>query len=196
MLTVHQIAKTYGVEQVLADVSFSIGAGERVGLVGPNGGGKTTLLRIIAGQEPADSGHVRLSPGDLRLGYLPQGLVFAPGETAGDFLARGREDAQGLSSELSRLAEALMSEPHNAALQRTYDSVLARLTTASQDEGRVAETLKLLGLEALALDTTVAALSGGQKTRLALAGVLLSDPQVLLLDEPTNHLDIAMLEWL
>jgi ATP-binding cassette, subfamily F, member 3 len=196
MLTVHQIAKTYGVEQVLADVTFSVGAGERVGLVGPNGGGKTTLLRIIAGHEPADSGHVRLSPSDLRLGYLLQGLVFAPGETARDFLARGQEDAQGLSSELSRLAEALMSAPHNAALQRTYDSVLARLTTASQDEGRVAETLEMLGLEAAALDTTVAALSGGQKTRLALAGVLLSDPQVLLLDEPTNHLDIAMLEWL
>ena len=196
MLTVHQIAKSYGVEQVLADVSFSVGAGERVGLVGPNGGGKTTLLRVIAGHEPADSGHVRLSPGDLRLGYLAQGLVFAPGETASDFLARGREDAQGLSSELARLAEALMSEPHNAALQRMYDSVLARLATAAQDEGHVVETLKMLGLEAVALDTTVAAFSGGQKTRLALAGVLLSDPQVLLLDEPTNHLDIAMLEWL
>ena len=196
MLTVHQIAKSYGVEQVLADVSFSVGAGERVGLVGPNGGGKTTLLRVIAGHEPADSGHVRLSPGDLRLGYLAQGLVFAPGETASDFLARGREDAQGLSSELSRLAEALMSEPHNAALQRMYDSVLVRLAMAAQGEGHVVETLKMLGLEAVALDTTVAAFSGGQKTRLALAGVLLSDPQVLLLDEPTNHLDIAMLEWL
>ena len=89
-----------------------------------------------------------------------------------------------------------MFDPHNAALQHTFDSVLARLTTISQDEGHVVETLKMLELEAVALDTAVAALSDGQKTRLALAGVLLSEPEVLLLDEPTNHLEIALLEWL
>ena len=196
MLTAHQISKAFGVEQVLADVTFNIGAGERVGLVGPNGGGKTTLLRIIAGKEPADGGHVRLAPGDLRMGYLPQGIVFAAGESVGDFLASGRENAQALSAELARLAEALMTEPQSALLQHAYEDVLARLGAATGGDGAVAETLVTLGLGATTLDTPVAALSGGQKTRLALARVLLSDPEVLLLDEPTNHLDIAMLEWL
>jgi ATP-binding cassette subfamily F protein 3 len=196
VLTVHQIAKAYGGEPVLAEVSFSIGAGERAGLVGPNGSGKTTLLRIISGSETPDSGHVRLSPGELRLAYLPQGLTFAPGETVDDFLARGREDAQALASELARLAEALTAEPHNVLMQRTYDGVLARLASGPQDEGRIASTLGMLGLDGTGLNTPVASLSGGQKTRLALAGVLLSDPQALLLDEPTNHLDIGMLEWL
>jgi ATP-binding cassette subfamily F protein 3 len=196
MLTVHKISKSYGVEVVLADVSFSVGLGERVGLVGPNGGGKTTLLRIIAGIETADGGHVRLSPGELRLGYLPQGLAYAPSETVDDFLARGHEDSQALASELARLAEALMSDPHNRDMQRTYDSVLARLAAVAVDGGLSASTLAMLGLDAVALDTPVSSLSGGQKTRLSLAGVLRGDPQLLLLDEPTNHLDIAMLEWL
>jgi ATP-binding cassette, subfamily F, member 3 len=196
MLTVHKIAKSYGVEVVLADVSFSVGSGERVGLVGPNGGGKTTLLRIIAGIETADGGHVRLSPGELRLGYLPQGLAYAPSETVDDFLARGHEDSQALASELARLAEALMSDPHNRDMQRTYDSVLARLAAVAVDGGLSASTLAMLGLDAVALDTPVSSLSGGQKSRLSLAGVLRGDPQLLLLDEPTNHLDIAMLEWL
>src|SRR5439155_5987004 len=100
------------------------------------------------------------------------------------------------ASAFAAAADALVDAPHDPALQQAYDATLARLSAAPVESGRVAEVLQTLGLEALPQTTPLAYLSGGQKTRLALAGVLLSGPQLLLLDEPTNHLDVGMLEWL
>jgi ATP-binding cassette subfamily F protein 3 len=196
MLTVYSLTKSYGLEIVLNGITFSLNIGERLGLVGPNGCGKTTLLRILAGEEQADSGGFRLTSSEARIGYLPQGLVPEESQTIGAFIAQAAGDLEMLSAQLQGLALALANSPMRADLQRQYDRALAGIELASQSAGRAPEVLAALGLDQFPLDTPTWHLSGGQKTRLALAGVLLSAPQLLLLDEPTNHLDIDMLAWL
>ena len=200
-LTVQNISKSYGIQPVLKNISFTLNPGERLGLVGANGCGKTTLLRILAGEEPADGGVLRFNPPGLRIGYLPQGLLPGAEERLGSFLAQAQPSLEVLSAEVERLAVALAGSQadgntHGTQLQQQFDAALSRLESAAESAGRSPQVLAALGLDALSDDTPVAHLSGGQKTRLALARVLLGDPQLLLLDEPTNHLDIAMLVWL
>jgi ATP-binding cassette subfamily F protein 3 len=172
--------------------SISISA-TGVGLVGPNGCGKSTLLRIIAGEETADAGHVAPDTG-LRVGYLPQGFVLDGAAAVTDVIGQAAGDVSVLDKELVSLAQALARQPDDATLQSQYDAILQRISTA--DTGRAARILARLGFDDLEPNQALERLSGGQKTRLNLALVLLGDPQLLLLDEPTNHLDIAMLEWL
>ncbi len=193
MFTVHQLAKSFALTTLFKNVTFSINSGDRAGLVGPNGCGKTTLLRIIAGQEQTDSGHIARDAG-LRIGYLPQGFVLDGQTAVAEVIGRASGDAAILEAELLTLAHGLSRQPDDARLQSRYDALLQRISTA--DTGRAASILAGLGLDAVPGDLPVKRLSGGQKTRLNLALVLLQDPQILLLDEPTNHLDIAMLEWL
>ena len=196
MLIVHHLSKAYGLDPILSDLSFGLNSGERAALVGPNGSGKTTLLRIVAGLEQPDRGSVQLTPAGLRLGYLPQGLTFEADATLQGYLDRQQGDLPALSVEVERLAAALAARPNQPGLQRAFDHALARLAWAAGEAGRAPAVLAALGLDVLPPETPVAFLSGGQKTRLALAGVLLADPQLLLLDEPTNHLDLDMLTWL
>ena len=196
MFTVHQVSKSFGTTPILENVSFSLNSGERLGLVGVNGCGKTTLLRIMAGRETVDSGSVQRTPVDLRVGYLPQGFKFPEGETVGGFSDRMQGGLQRLSAELERLASELAERPDSAPLQQAYDHILGQISLAAESGWRGPGILASLGLGEMAADMPVAHLSGGQKTRLALAGVLLGNPQVLLLDEPTNHLDLDMLTWL
>ena len=193
MFTVHQLAKSFALTTLFTNVTFSINSGDRVGLVGPNGCGKTTLLRIITGHETADSGHVAADPG-LRFGYLSQGFELDDHASVAEVVGRAAGDPAILEAELVSLAQALSRQPGDPWLQSQYDALLTRLSTA--DPGRAAGILAGLGLDDIPSQQPVYRLSGGQKTRLNLALVLLADPQVLLLDEPTNHLDIAMLEWL
>ncbi len=196
MLTLNNISKSYGIETVLKDIRFTVNPGERVGLVGPNGSGKSTLLRIIAGCEIPDSGTVVFNPSDLRMGYLPQGMVAVEGQNLGSYLAGGNGDLVDLNQSLEELAGKIAGKPYDSGLQEEYDRVLAALQDTINQMVGISRFLKATGLEQFPLDTTVSTLSGGQKTRLALARLLASQPQLLLLDEPTNHLDIAMLEWL
>ena len=196
MLRVSQISKKYGSNTILEKVSFTISPGERLGLIGSNGCGKTTLLRILVGEESADLGSVQFDPPGLRIGYLPQGLKPADDDTLGDYLGRTQEDVEVLSKELENLAAALARTPNQPGLQHAYDSTLASLTRLAEDQGHAPAVLGSLGLGEYPPDTQVKILSGGQKTRLALAGALITEPQLLFLDEPTNHLDLAMLEWL
>ena len=193
MLTAHHIHKTYGIQPILHDVSFSISNNERIGLIGPNGCGKTTLMRILAGIEQPDSGTVASTRPNLRIGYLAQGMDFEPGQTLQTALSLASVSQAELEAEIASLALALTSNPNDATLHVKYDSTLQQLSTFNV---RPESILGPLGLADISLDTPIAHLSGGQKTRLMLARVLLEEPRLLLLDEPTNHLDIEMLEWL
>jgi ATP-binding cassette subfamily F protein 3 len=197
MLSANQIHKSFGDSVVLDSVTFNLNPGDRTGLVGPNGCGKTTLLRILAGLDAPDSGSVQ-KPGALRIGYLPQGLILPEGETAGGYLARAQGDLPQLAAEVERLADALARTPDDKQLHAAYGDALDRMAAASSTNGigQISDTLAILGLDRVPMETEISKLSGGQKTRLALAGILLSRPQLLLLDEPTNHLDLPMLEWL
>ena len=193
MLTAHHIHKTYGIQPILQDISFSVSNSERIGLIGPNGCGKTTLMRILAGLEQPDSGIVASTRPNLRIGYLAQGMDFDPDQTLQTALGLNPVSQAELESEIASLAQALSSNPSDAHIQHRYDIAITRISTI---DVRPASILGPLGLGEIPLDTPISHLSGGQKTRLMLAQVLLEEPHLLLLDEPTNHLDIEMLEWL
>ena len=193
MLSIHNLSKNFGIQPILQNINFNISAGERMGLIGPNGCGKTTLMRILAGLEHLDSGNVASTRPNLRIGYLAQGLEFDPGQSLHSALGLDSDSQNDPAAEIESLALALSQNPGDADLQAQYDSALYKLSTVGTQPSAVLEPL---GLSHFPADTPIAHLSGGQKTRLMLAKVLLEDPHLLLLDEPTNHLDIEMLEWL
>jgi ATP-binding cassette subfamily F protein 3 len=201
MLHVFNISKSYGIEPVLADVSFVVNAGERVGLVGPNGCGKTTLLKIMAGLEETDRGSVRFDPPQLSVGYLAQALVFEEDETIRETLARATGEHRQAWREMQRYAELMANSagsPDLPNLTEAYAEAEMRFEAAGgyELEARLEAVLTGLGLAEVPRELPVERLSGGQKTRLGLAGLLIQRPQLLLLDEPTNHLDIDALTWL
>jgi ATPase subunit of ABC transporter with duplicated ATPase domains len=201
MLHVSSISKSYGLETVLADVSFVVNTGERVGLVGPNGCGKTTLLKIIAGLEETDQGSVRFDPPLLSVGYLAQALVFETGETVSQALARATGEHRRAWRDMQYYAKLMANPPDDSelsSLTEAYAEAEMRFETAGgyELEARLEAVVAGLGLAEAPRELPVERLSGGQKTRLGLAGLLIQQPQLLLLDEPTNHLDIEALTWL
>ncbi len=201
MLHVSEISKSYGPETILSGVSFVVNPGERVALIGPNGCGKTTLMRIIAGQEDPDAGQIRFDPPGLSLGYLPQALEFEAGETVADALARATAEHSQAWADMQRYAAWMADPPPDQtlpALAEAYADAETRFETAGGYvlEARLEAVLDGLGLAEVNRNLPVEHLSGGQKTRLGLAGLLIQAPCLLLLDEPTNHLDIDGLAWL
>jgi ATP-binding cassette subfamily F protein 3 len=193
MLTAHRLSKSFELQTLFENVSFSLNPAERTGLVGPNGCGKTTLMRILAGLEPPSSGHASRDR-SLRIGYLPQGFEPDPTLSLEQIIQQHTWDIISLEAELASVAQALAHRVTDPDLQTQYDMLLQRIQIA--ETGHTGHILAGLGLDGIDPLLPVGRLSGGQKTRLSLALVLLDDPQLLLLDEPTNHLDITMLEWL
>ncbi len=194
VLSVQAVGRRFADRILFADVSFRLAHGDRVGLVGANGTGKTTLLRIVAGLDEPDSGSVALARG-TRIGLLRQELL-------GDVEGTVEEHARGAAAHLALLEGEL------GALERDLATGDAELLERYADlqhhfehaggydfEGTLTRVLVGLGLAELR-DREARTLSGGERTRLGLARLLLDDPDLLLLDEPTNHLDIAALEWL
>ncbi|MCL4505872.1 MAG: ATP-binding cassette domain-containing protein [Chloroflexi bacterium] len=198
MLQVNRVSKYYGVQRVLDEVSFVINPGDRVGLIGPNGSGKTTLLRIITGLEAPDLGTVSVSPG-AKLGYLAQGLEDTSNTTVGEVVASGITGYASVKRHLEALTERLANTSETPLdILASYGDALEQFESLGGYgiDHEITSTLDSLGLRGVGFDVPVRQLSGGQRTRLGLARLLIAQPSILLLDEPTNHLDIAALEWL
>ena len=199
MLQVQNLHKSYGIATVLAGASFLINDGEHVGLIGPNGVGKSTLLRCIIGQDQPDSGSVIQSPAGQTLGYVPQSFSeLLGGKTIAEVLADAQAAYSTAEAALERAGAALADAADMDTALAAYDAALGQFEALGgyEREHRTAAVLEGLGLGALDPATPARTLSGGQKTRLGLAALLLSAPDLLLLDEPTNHLDVVALEWL
>ncbi|MFT3895943.1 MAG: ATP-binding cassette domain-containing protein, partial [Anaerolineales bacterium] len=129
MLTANKISKSYGIQPILQDISFSISNSERIGLIGANGSGKTTLMRILAGLEQPDSGTVSSTRPNLRIGYLAQGMDFALGQTIQSTLQLAPVSQDELEAEVESLALALSSNPNDSHIHTRYDSAITALST-------------------------------------------------------------------
>jgi len=194
VLSVQALTKRYGERLVFSGVSFRLAHGDRVGLVGPNGTGKSTVLRIAAARDEADGGNVAVARG-TRIGFLEQELLADAAGTVDQHARAAGAHIRELENEMRALEPRLATGDTNVL--ESYAEVQHRFEHAGgyDFDATVKRVLDGLGLAALR-DRDVATLSGGERTRLGLARLLLDDPDLMLLDEPTNHLDIAALEWL
>jgi ATP-binding cassette subfamily F protein 3 len=195
----HDLKKRYGAHEVLRGATFRIDAGEKLGLVGRNGSGKTTLLRLIEGVEKPDGGRAGLRKG-ARLGHVPQVPSFVPGESARAYVEGGLREAREVAARLEHTAErmAAAASVELDSLVREHGELGERLERLGgwEAERRVETVLSGIGLAPSLWDREARTLSGGEKSRTALARELVAGHDLLLLDEPTNHLDLAGIEWL
>ena len=193
VITLSHVCKSFGPQVVLDDVSLSVPHGARMGLIGRNGEGKSTLLKVMAGLMPPDAGEVTARKG-ARIAYLEQQPSFAAGRKVFDIVAEGLGETARALGEYHR-ALVRVSEDASPAALRELERRQAGLEHigAWQYHARIETAISRLGL---APDADVGELSGGWQRRVALARAVLAEPDVLLLDEPTNHLDVASIEWL
>ncbi len=192
LLTFDRLELAYGHWPLLDGASLVVDAGERIGLIGRNGTGKSSLLKIIAGINPPDAGDVWRKPA-LKLAYVPQEPQFQAGHTVFEAVAEGVGEAQRLLADYHAAAHRVAEGDMDAFDDLERLSHELEIHDAWRLNSRVEETLQRLGLDA---DRAVDTLSGGLKKRVALARALVTDPELLLLDEPTNHLDFSAIEWL
>src|SRR6266566_1245384 len=199
MLAVRHLCKSYGAITVLDDISFTVNSNDRIGIVGSNGVGKTTLLNILIGQESTDSGSFSFTP-RTEVGYLPQMTPEFSGHTLQDLILESVGNLRQLEERMHELESAMSTanDEQLAGLMDEYEVVTSRF----QDRGgyeldyKIEYILAGLRIAYLPRDRGMQTLSGGEKARVGLATLLLRSPDLLLLDEPTNHLDFASMEWL
>jgi ATP-binding cassette subfamily F protein uup len=198
LLSAHGLSKSFGSHQVLVDVTLTLTAEDRVGLVGDNGSGKSTLARIMAGEQPPDSGELMLRRG-ARVGYLAQAPALTPGRSARATVAAALGEWHDKKQAYDKVSESLArggapaEQERWLAEQAALGAEIERL--GGWDVSHKVEALcERLGVAHL--EQNVELLSGGEQRRVALAGLLLSNPDLLILDEPTNHLDTESIDWL
>ena len=200
MITLTHLQKQFGPKILFKDCSLRIGVRDRIGLIGPNGSGKTTLFRMILGEEPTDTGEIQVAKG-VRIGYLPQEVISLRGGPVLEEALKGAVTLASLQDKMAILEEELSSieDPQEQEkLAREYGKLQDRYAVLGGYgfEAEAKRILKGLGFKEDDFPRATDELSGGWLMRLALAKILLQNPDLLLLDEPTNYLDIESLMWL
>lgn len=197
--TLNNLTKSYGHKALFENLNLAIYRGQRIGMIGANGSGKSTMLRILLGQATADDGVASIRKG-ITVGYLEQNPAFTPGNSVMD-------EAEDAFADLHHLSHRLRDLEHEMAHVQDdeLDAVLQKYQTVQEEfeaaggyawRHRLEATLQGVGLTEAIWEQDVQTLSGGQRSRLALAKVLICEPDLLIMDEPTNHLDLAAVEWL
>lgn len=203
LLQLNDLTKSFDGEDIFNNVDFEVKTGERIGIVGRNGAGKSTLMKIIAGVEDYDSGHISKSK-NLKLGYLTQQMTLNTDQTVFEEMSKPFEAMKNLEQEM-KLETDWLAQHANEYDTEAYKSHINRYEALSnqfeqqdgyQYESKIKTVLHGLNFSEADFDRPINDFSGGQKTRLSLAQMLLSEPDLLLLDEPTNHLDMETTQWL
>jgi ATP-binding cassette subfamily F protein uup len=193
-LSTENLGKKYGLKLLFEDLTFGISKGDKTALIAQNGVGKSTLLKILAGNETPDSGEVMIRNG-IKVAMLEQEPELDDSMTINQFIAHGENEMVKVVQQYEK-AVAAQAEDYNEKTQEAFDKALAKMDAANawDYEQRLHQILGVLNIHDL--DQSISSLSGGQRKRVALAFALLDEPDLLILDEPTNHLDVEMIEWL
>ncbi len=202
MLNIHNLSVSFQGEYLFKEVSFRLGAGDRVGLIGKNGAGKSTLLKIISGDQEYDTGQIAKDK-ELRIGFLKQDLDFEQGRTVIDEAHQAFEEIKMLEGKMEKINEQLATRTDYES--DSYSQLIEDLSEVTHQyeiiggynyEGETEKVLQGLGFEREDFDRLTETFSGGWRMRIELAKLLLQNNDILLLDEPTNHLDIESIIWL
>lgn len=193
-LSIENLSKSFGIKPLFTGLTFGLSKGDKTALIAQNGTGKSTLLRILSGKEPADKGEVMVRNG-IRIGYLEQEPELDDSMTISDFIATGESEMVRIVRNYE-IAAQKQAENFNTETQNLFEKAAAAMDAANawDYEQRMEQILGVLDIHNL--DQPISTLSGGERKRVALAFVLLDSPDLLILDEPTNHLDVEMIVWL
>ncbi len=193
-LSTDKLSKSFGLKVLFENLAFGLAKGDKTALIAQNGTGKSTLLRILAGKDSPDKGEVMVRNG-IRIGFLEQEPDLDASMTINEFISEGHTEMVQIVQSYEKAVEE-QARNYNPETQKAFETASAAMETADawDYEQRVEQVLGILNIHDL--DQSIATLSGGERKRVALAFVLLDNPDLLILDEPTNHLDVEMIEWL